>query len=294
MHVSGGTADAATGGGSRLRALVHTSPTHEFDSARGTFSPTTSTLITGRREAVLIDAQFMASDVAALGDTIEDSGKELTAIYITHGHADHHFGLGPLLARFPRARALATPGVIDYITANSDNETGLWEIMFGDRFVRPTVVPEPLDGDKIELEDAELRIVEVGQGDIRPSTVVHVPAIGTVVSGDVVYNRVHVMLAMSTPDEWQQWLTSVDAVEALSPRSIIAGHKAPGASDEDVRGMLDGTRAYIRDFAAAASAAGDAEQLIATILDKHPECVNLWTLQYSANAALQRRHERDG
>ena len=71
--------------------------------------------------------------------------------------------------------------MIDYITANSENETGLWKIMFGDRFVRPTVVPEPLDGDTIELEDAQLRIIEVGQGDIRPSTVVHVPAIGTVV-----------------------------------------------------------------------------------------------------------------
>ena len=59
-----------------------------------------------------------ASDVAALGDMIENSGRGLTTIYITHGHADHHFGLGLLLDRFPRARPLATPGVIDYITAN--------------------------------------------------------------------------------------------------------------------------------------------------------------------------------
>src|SRR2546427_13047581 len=85
MHAGAGTADTATGGASGLQALVYTSPMHEFDGGRGTFSPTTSTLIVGQREAVLIDAQFMASDVAALGDMIEDSGKELTAIYITHG-----------------------------------------------------------------------------------------------------------------------------------------------------------------------------------------------------------------
>ena len=101
---------------------------HELDGARGTFSPTTSTLIVGQSEAVLVDAQYMASDVTALGDMIEESGKELTAIYITHGHADHHFGLGRLLERFPRARALATPGVIEYITANSENEAGLWKL----------------------------------------------------------------------------------------------------------------------------------------------------------------------
>ena len=216
----------------------------------------------GQREAVLIDAQFMASDVAALGDMIEDSGKELTAIYITHGHADHHFGLGPLLERFPRARALATPGVIDYITANSENETGLWKIMFGDRFVRPTVVPEPLDGHKIELEDAELRIIEVGQGDIRPSTVVHIPAIGTVVPGDVVYNRIHVMLALSTPDEWRQWLAKADndllnIQNNLASREIPwdtvcfhaqqCGEKALKADPANIEAMLAVTRAYSLD-----------------------------------------------
>ena len=34
---------------------------------------------------------------------------------MTHGHADHYLGIGTLLERFPGARALATPGVVEYI-----------------------------------------------------------------------------------------------------------------------------------------------------------------------------------
>ena len=38
------------------------------------------------------------------GDMIEQTGKQLTAIYVTHAHADHYFGLGELTSRFPHAR----------------------------------------------------------------------------------------------------------------------------------------------------------------------------------------------
>ena len=47
--------------------------------------------------------------------------------------------------------------------------------------------------DRIDLEGTELRAIEAGQGDIRPSTVVHIPGIDTVVTGDVVHNRIHAM-----------------------------------------------------------------------------------------------------
>jgi hypothetical protein len=48
-----------------LRALVFTSPAHDLVGARGTFSPTTSTLLVGQSESVLVDAQYIDSDIAA-------------------------------------------------------------------------------------------------------------------------------------------------------------------------------------------------------------------------------------
>ena len=114
--------------------------------------------------------------------------------------------------------------------------------MFGERVAEPTAVPEPLDGLTIELEGHELRIVEVGQGDIQPSTVVHIPDLDAVVAGDVVYNQIHAMLGLSGPGGWKRWIHSLDAIEELSARMIVAGHRQPESSDYEAGRMLDETR----------------------------------------------------
>lgn len=80
-----------------LDMKVYLSPTRVISGA-ATFSPVSSTLFVGKKEAVLVDAQYYAEDVVALGDVIEKSGKRLTTIYITHGHSDHYFGAGCTLS----------------------------------------------------------------------------------------------------------------------------------------------------------------------------------------------------
>ena len=70
-----------------------------------------STLVHGRRDAVLVDTFVTVAQAGALADQVEATGKRLTTIYITHAHGDHFLGLKVLLDRFPQARALATPEV---------------------------------------------------------------------------------------------------------------------------------------------------------------------------------------
>src|SRR5260221_7814607 len=77
-----------------------------------TWVPTSATLIYGQRAAVLVDAFLTVGQAHALVEWVAASGKNLTRIYITHGHGDHFFGVGTLQERFPRARAVATPGVV--------------------------------------------------------------------------------------------------------------------------------------------------------------------------------------
>src|SRR5262245_61341097 len=67
----------------------------------------TSTLIYGDKDAILIDAQFTLSDARRLVDTIKQTGKNLTTVYVTHSHPDHYFGFVEIKKVFPNAKLVA-------------------------------------------------------------------------------------------------------------------------------------------------------------------------------------------
>jgi glyoxylase-like metal-dependent hydrolase (beta-lactamase superfamily II) len=255
----------------------------------GTFSPTTSVLVSGPTEAVLIDAQYLKDDVRDLGDLIERTGKTLTTIYVTHAHADHYGGIGALLERFPSAKAVALPHVIESIKETLEMQTVQWALLFGDSCTELGRLPDPLEGRTMHVDGAALEIIEVKQADIHPTTIVHVPDIGLVVAGDAIYNEIHPMLGLATPDEWGDWIDTVDTIADLRPRMIVAGHRRPDGDDYATETMIAQTRSYIADFAAAHATAKDAEELVKIISAKYPHHGNLWTLQFSALSAIALR-----
>jgi glyoxylase-like metal-dependent hydrolase (beta-lactamase superfamily II) len=54
-----------------------------------------------------------AAEGEQLAEWVEKSGKCPSAIFVTHGHADHFFGAGPVLTRFPQAQLVALPDVAE-------------------------------------------------------------------------------------------------------------------------------------------------------------------------------------
>jgi glyoxylase-like metal-dependent hydrolase (beta-lactamase superfamily II) len=67
------------------------------DSTPATWPASTATLISGGRDALLVDALITTSEGERLAAWVRRSGKRLRAIFVTHGHGDHCFGAGPVL-----------------------------------------------------------------------------------------------------------------------------------------------------------------------------------------------------
>src|SRR6516164_4850345 len=154
------------------------------------FQAMASTLIYGVRDAVLVDAFLTAKQANALADWVTARGKNLTTIYITHGHGDHWFGVGTLLQRFPNARAVATSNVVKVMRQNASPEflVKVWKAGFPDQIPDKLVVAEELKGNVIDLEGHELVAMELSHTDTDYTTCLNVPSIGLVVAGDAAYN----------------------------------------------------------------------------------------------------------
>jgi glyoxylase-like metal-dependent hydrolase (beta-lactamase superfamily II) len=249
-----------------------------------TWSPTSSTLITGQRDAVLVDPLMTKTQARVLANWIAATGKNLTTVYVTHGHGDHHFGLGEILDRFPGARAVAAPAVVEHMRQMVDPDTvaAFWSRLFPGQIPDRLVVAEPLEDDRFDLEGHEFVVVELGHTDTDNTTCLHIPDLDLVVAGDAAYNDVHLYLAESDSDRRQAWIGAIDTIEALGPVVVIAGHKRAERADHPK--ILEETRQYIRDFDRVDAMTTTAHELYDQMLALHPDRVNPGVLWISARA----------
>jgi glyoxylase-like metal-dependent hydrolase (beta-lactamase superfamily II) len=249
-----------------LRWDVHVAPAeplsaNELAPGQSTrfWSPISATLISGDRDAVLVDALLTVGQAHDLVEWIDGHGKNLTTVYITHGHGDHWFGLGAVLDRFPNARAFALPAAIDQMRAGSTPEffESFWTPRFNGKLPRELAFPEPLEDHTIDLEGHEL-----------------------VVAGDAAYNDVHLYLAESDPQGRREWIAALNTIESLHPRTVIAGHQRAGRHDGPE--IIEETRQYIREFDQIAEITRTAQDLYDQVLALYPDRINPDALWLSA------------
>jgi glyoxylase-like metal-dependent hydrolase (beta-lactamase superfamily II) len=126
-------------------------------------------------------------------------------------------------------------------------------------------------------------VVDAGRTDTAASTSLHVPSMGLIVAGDVVYNGIHPYLGETDKQSRQEWISSLDKLDALKARAVIAGHKLPD-NDDDPRNIGE-TGQYLRDFDRLEAATTSARQLYDAMLELYPDRANPGSLWGGAKAA---------
>jgi glyoxylase-like metal-dependent hydrolase (beta-lactamase superfamily II) len=148
------------------------------------------------------------------------------------------------------------------------------------------VLPKLLTADTINLEGNELPVIRIGQADTAQSTVLYVPSLAAVVTGDLAYNQVHMMTAETGEPERAQWITNLDKVAALEPTFVVAGHKKVENSNDPK--IIGESQQYLRDFSQIAAEETATADIVARMVERYPDWDNLRTLWHSTRSAVAR------
>jgi glyoxylase-like metal-dependent hydrolase (beta-lactamase superfamily II) len=250
-------------------------------------SPVASTLIYGSEDAVLTDPAFTTDQASALGDWVAGKDRNVTDIFITHGHGDHWFAAGLLAERFG-ARVVATAGSIAQMDLSVALRPLLWDKAY------PGIPPSPITavtvpGNRITLEGHDLQMVEVGHSDTDDTSVLHIPDLDLVVAGDVIYNGAHLYIGESVNvDGLDPWREAINKVEALKPRHIVCGHQNKHLNDDAERTIAE-TRQYLDDADEYLRTEPTAVDFFTAMVDRYPNHLARTVLWAGASAVYSVR-----
>ena len=136
---------------SNLKIQVYNASENSFGVA--------SVIVSGKTDAVLIDAQFTLADAEKVAQEIKKSDKKLTSIYVSHGDPDFYFGLEVFKKHFPEVIVYASPATVEHIKATEQKKLDVWGEKLGKAITSNVVLPQVLKGNSIELEGQQLEIV---------------------------------------------------------------------------------------------------------------------------------------
>ncbi|MCV6590098.1 MAG: MBL fold metallo-hydrolase [Marinobacterium sp.] len=255
-----------------------------FNPGEASIFPVTSSLISGESEILLVDAQFQRNDAQVLVDKIHASGKQLTAVYISHYDPDFYFGLDLIADNFPEAKFYATATTAKKIKATAQPKLDYWGPILEQNAPQRLVMPETFSGNTLMVDGQKVEIAGLDSHD-PTHTVLWIPSIKTVTGGVVLYENVHVWMADNqTPASRQSWLKTLDNIVALQPDTIIPGHVV-GESAMNMT-AVEHTRRYIRHFEQQMALASDSADLVQRMKTIYPNFTNIGDLELSAKVAM--------
>ena len=257
---------------------VFTSPDDQFWA--------NSVIIEGAHEVMLVDAQLTKTNAERVLEEIQKTKKPLSIIYITHEHADHFLGLEVFRNAYPGVRIIANSAVVDRINKVYQEKIDKWKQLLGAGATSHVVAIEKFDGDSIKFESFEIEVIKNVQGDTDQNTMLWIPEQRILITGDVVFNNMHVYTAETDTQARGQWLNSLNKIRELKPSVIIPGHSKIGAP-LDASTAVDFTENYLLAFDEELKKAKDPDSLMNAMRERFPSADLLLAIERGAKANVK-------
>src|SRR5260370_37352863 len=245
-----------------------------------------SVIIEGTHEVMLVDAQLTKTNAERVLQEIKETKKSLSIIYITHEHADHFLGLEVFSEAYPRVRIIANSAVVDRINKVYQEKIDKWKTILGSGATSHVVAIEKLDSNFIRFENSKIEVLKNLQGDTDENTMLWIPGQRILITGDVVFNNMHVYTAETDTKAREKWLNSINKIRELKPSVVIPGHSKVGAP-LDASTAVDFTENYLLVFEEELKKAKDPDSLINTMKERFPSAGLLLAIERGAKANVK-------
>lgn len=226
-------------------------------------------VVSGDKEAMVIDTGFTRADAYRIAANVLDSGKTLKTILVSNADPDYYFGVEVLKGIFPQADVVATPEVLDKIRAKLPAKLAFWGPKMGANAPQQPVLPRALQGNSLSV-DGEAVELRGTRGPLAHRPYVWIPSLRAIAGNVAVFGGLHVWTAdTQQPAERRAWLAQLDEMQALKPAVVVPGHMLPGSRMD--ASALSYTRDYLLRFDAESGRAANAGELIAAMKKAYPE-----------------------
>src|SRR6267142_1608850 len=269
---------AFAGGQHGFSIKVFTSPDDQFWA--------NSVIMEGSHEVMLVDAQLTKTGAEKVLQEIRETKKPLSLIYITHEHADHFLGLQVFREAYPGVRIIANSAVVDRINKVYQEKIEKWKEILGPGATSRVVAISKFDASSIKFEGSTIEVLKNIQGDTDVNTMLWIPGQRILITGDALFNNMHVYTAETDGKARAKWLNSLATIRALKPSVVIPGHSKVGAPLDAIT-AVDFTETYLLVFEEELKKAKDPDSLINTMKERFPSADLLLALERGAKANVK-------
>jgi glyoxylase-like metal-dependent hydrolase (beta-lactamase superfamily II) len=189
--------------------------------------PVNAFIIEGAAKSVVVDATLTNAASRALRHRVDEIGKPLAAVLLTHPHPDHYAGIGNLVAGLD-VPIFAVAGVDEIVRRDDELKHEVVGAMFGDAWPTNRVFPTDTvaDGVVLRFDDIELEARDIGPAEsFHDSMFVLRGAAPRAFIGDLAYGLMHPYMADNQNRAWMLALARLQS-EVDENTLLHVGHGA--------------------------------------------------------------------